>query len=172
MNSTEKLPNVHFDKITVVHLGSYAQPHSKHYSQLQVLQPDLRSFFFVFWLVFKIWKSSESIFYTLSLREPREGRLCCHHWHIKPQSTPHENIPRDKSAGLVRCVCNTQACHGTFVKWLLMDMKDNRPCWKKPQSGNGIGKTKISVCCYRKFGILFFGPWNLIEYLVLVAHFM
>ena len=65
---------------------------------------------------------------------PAEERLRCHHWHVKPQPTPQERVLQDKSAGLVGCLCNTQACHGTFGKWLLMDMEDDPPCWDKPQT--------------------------------------
>lgn len=96
-------------------------------------------------------------------KEPREERLCCHNWHIKAQPTWHENILKDESAGHVGCVC-----HGTFAKWLLMDMTASWPCWKKPQS---VASLQVMVwvkpvCCYRKFGILF------LEYVVLVAYFL
>lgn len=127
---TSLFPPVQFGSIAAVHLGlvQNLNPHSTFYclNQGAFLYFDKFSrsgnnqkpsfFFSLSTLSVRVSPERNSAGVTGTLNDSRH------------RETLH--VLQDKSAGLDRCVRNTQTCHGTFGKWLLMDMKDDPPCWK------------------------------------------
>lgn len=112
---------VQLSRIAVCNLDSYTEPLSKLFQTTPRFKAWLKLFCIL--IIF-------SIFSPRPVREPR-GETLLSSLACKNHSRRRKvNVLQDKSARLIRCACDAQACHGTFGK---MDMKDDLPCWKKPQ---------------------------------------